>query len=104
MIAAGVIEHDEFAVEHEAWRQESEHVLEPFHVVTVAGDQLATNSVGGGAEAVELGLEQLVGMIERLCPRDRIDQWQHAGGAIVRACAIKPEDNNAILPNCNNLS
>jgi len=31
------------------------------------------NGVGCGAEAVELGLEEPVRMVERLCARDRID-------------------------------
>ena len=44
-----------FAVEHKAREQEPEHLLEPLHAVAVAGGQLATNGVGRGAEAVELG-------------------------------------------------
>ena len=49
------------------------------HPVAEARDQLATNGVGGGAEAVELGLEEPVGMVERLRAEDMIDQRQHDG-------------------------
>ena len=72
--AADVIEHDQFAIEHNAWGQEIEYLLVALNAVAVARDQLATNGVGGGAEAVEFGLEDPVGMVERLWPPDRIDQ------------------------------
>jgi hypothetical protein len=31
--------------------------------------------MGGRAESVELGLNEPIGMVEPLCPPDRIDQW-----------------------------
>jgi len=55
-------------------RQEIEHLLEALQSVAVAGDQLATGGIGGGAEAVELGLEEPVWMVEGFRASDRIDQ------------------------------
>ena len=77
--APGVAEDDQLSIEHISLRQQIEHLLEPLHAVAVARNELATDGVGRGAEAVELGLEEPVGMVERLRPPDRIDQRQHAG-------------------------
>ena len=70
--AVGVVEDDELAVEHKANGQEVEHLLEAPHAVAVVRDQLAADSVGRGAEAVVLGFEEPVRMVERLWPSDRI--------------------------------
>jgi hypothetical protein len=72
--APGVIKHDKLAIEHKARGQEIEHLLEPPHPVAVARNQPATNSVGHSVEAIELGFEHPIRMVERLCPQDRIDQ------------------------------
>jgi len=37
-----------------------------------------------GSEATELGFEDLIGMVEELCPRAGIEQWQHPGGRFNR--------------------
>jgi hypothetical protein len=42
-------------------------------------NQPTTDGVGRSAESIELGLEHPTRMVERLRPRDGIDQWQHAG-------------------------
>ena len=51
------------------------HLLEVGHPAAVARDQAATIGMGGRAESVELGLNEPIGMVEPLCPPDRIDQW-----------------------------
>ena len=49
------------------------------HAVAVARDQLTTDGVGCGAEAIELGFEEPVRMVEGLWAPGWIDQEQHAG-------------------------
>jgi hypothetical protein len=75
----GVIEHHKLAIEYMALRQAIEHLLVADHPVAIARDQLAANCVGRSSEAVELGLEDPVGMNERLGAPNRIDQHKHAG-------------------------
>jgi stage V sporulation protein SpoVS len=72
--AAGVVEDHQLTIEHIALRQQTEHFLEALHAVAVARDQLATDGVGCGAEAVELGLEEPVGVVEGFRAPERIDQ------------------------------
>jgi hypothetical protein len=66
-----------FAIEDMALRQQIKHPLETLHPVAVARDQPATNSVGGGPE-----FKNPIGMVERFCALDRVDQRQYRSGAL----------------------
>ena len=86
-VEAGVVELEEFAVEHETWEPEIEHLLAALHAVAVAGDELAADGVGCGAEAVELDLEEPVRMVERLSLRSlKAKSCMIASRARIAAC------------------
>jgi hypothetical protein len=68
-------------------RQEVQHPLEALHPVAVARDQPTTNGIGRSPESVELGLEDLVAMVEGLRLLGGVDQRQHVGRVIVVADA-----------------
>jgi hypothetical protein len=72
----GIVEHHELAVEDMPLRQEIQHPLEALQPA-VARDQPATNGVGRGPEAIELGLEHPIGMVEGFWSLGGVDQCQH---------------------------
>jgi len=49
--APGVVEHDEFAIEHEASGQEIKQLLEPLHVFLELSDQRSSNYRPSGGDS-----------------------------------------------------